>query len=166
MRADARTRHRLIPSLGKLDFLTVWSIRFSFNRRPYPTRVHGSAWNAPITIGQCPVEIFKAPHCKTQLFGRVYEPKDDVIVGPNVRAQPVISVTRTLGFDSSGHSHTLLMSRDTTKSRHSLMYDIPNVTPRIRAENGVAALISPRAPRMPLTLPALLDAASIAMYKE
>ena len=88
-----------------------------------------------------------------QPFGSsAYRPNDDVIIGPNVRAQPVVSVTRSLGYDSSGYPHTLLM-RDTPK--RSSQHDVLTISPRVRADRGIAALISPRGPRMPLILPPL-----------
>ena len=45
---------------------------------------------------------------KVPVFGFAASP--DAAVGPNIRAQPVIAVTRAAGFASSGHTHTLLMS--------------------------------------------------------
>ena len=110
-----------------------------------------------MTIGSCPspqvqeqVQLFRPPLGRMQPFGSPYIAKEDSIVGPNVRAQPVVSVTRSLGYDSSGHSHTLLM-RDTPKRARE--HEASAVSPRMRADRGMAALVSPRGPRMPLFLP-------------
>ena len=106
---------------------------------------------APIIVGPCP---YKLPgHIPPFGSPRTRAPRVDAfsVVGPNIRAQPVVSITRSLGFASSGHPHTLLM-RDSHGSRSQLA--ALTISPRVRAERGAAAL-SERTPRTPFRLPPL-----------
>lgn len=70
---------------------------------------------APITFGSCP---HKLPLGRLPPFGnsQQYSPRADVNFGPNVRAQPVVSVTRAAAFAGSGYPHTLLMREVSKKT--------------------------------------------------
>ena len=123
---------------------------------------------APITFGACPLKL---PLDKLPGPNETYEfvQRPDASVGPNLRAQPVVSVTRAAGYACSGYPHTLLMRETSqrtfttvTRGAAALSHSHPITycalssrasptlafaaladTPQVRAQRGAAAFDSP-----------------------